>query len=559
MKRSLVALLCLFSLLYAGAQDAVIRWSQSNSTDTTLTVWKGERIGLEGYFRMEDIPGEALELRCRAKKGIATEAGILGGVITDEGRHCGNHDMNLPTYLVWDVIDTDSLWNGYDDTVSSDGRVRLYCSVDLPCNIKAGRHYVEVRLVGRESRNTYAHMGLHLNVLDRALPAPHEYAFHSDFWQQPYSVSRYYGVERWSREHLDLLRPYMKRLARSGQKCVSTILFYEPWGVQSFDKFSPMVETTLKADSTWAYDYRVFDQWVELMQECGIDHQINCYSMVPWDMTFRYWDEAKGDYSTMKLTTADKSYDGLWTSFLKSFAKHLREKGWFDKTCIAMDERSMSDMMRAYGIAQKAVPGLRMALAGNYHNELAPLMQDYSIAFAHRFPADTLAARKARGQFSTVYTCCTEPRPNLFSNSHPMEATYLPVFAVANGFDGYLHWSWMNWTEDPLHDSRFFLFSPGDTYCIYPDNHSSVRWEHYVYGVQMAEKVRLLREQLQQDIAALDRKVQGGHADKAQELEVLRHRLAELDKAVALFADGDGFAPDEIRQKVETLNSLLNE
>ena len=112
MKRSLVALLCLFSVLYAGAQDAVIRWTQSNSTDTTVTVWKGERIGLEGYFRMEDIPGEALELSCRAKKGIDTEAGILGGVITDEGRHCGNHDMSLPTYLVWDVIDTDSLWTG---------------------------------------------------------------------------------------------------------------------------------------------------------------------------------------------------------------------------------------------------------------------------------------------------------------------------------------------------------------------------------------------------------------------------------------------------------------
>ena len=36
-----------------------------------------------------------------------------------------------------------------------------------------------------------------------------------------------------------------------------------------------------RADGTWAFDYTVFDRWVEFMMSVGIDQQINCYSMVP--------------------------------------------------------------------------------------------------------------------------------------------------------------------------------------------------------------------------------------------------------------------------------------
>ena len=71
----------------------------------------------------------------------------------------------------------------------------------------------------------------------------------------------------------------------------------------------------------------------------------------------------------------------------------------------------------------------------------------------------------------------------------------MPVFCVANKFEGYLHWSWMNWADNPLTDTRFRLFAPGDTYLIYPGPRSSVRYERFIEGVAMAEKVRILREE----------------------------------------------------------------
>ena len=127
-----------------------------------------------------------------------------------------------------------------------------------------------------------------------------------------------------------------------------------------------MVQTTKKADGTWAYDYEIFDKYVNLCDEYGINKQINCFSMVPWDMSFRYWDEASNAYQTIKTTTGTQEYRDLWTSFLTAFKAHLQEKGWFEKTNIAMDERAEADMLNAYNIANAL--GFNMALAGNYHS-----------------------------------------------------------------------------------------------------------------------------------------------------------------------------------------------
>ena len=127
-------------------------------------------------------------------------------------------------------------------------------------------------------------------------PKPKDYAFYLDLWQQPYAVSRYYDVPAWSDKHLELLKPYAEYMARAGQKAVTTVLFYEPWGEQSNDKFEPMVETVRESDGTWSFDYTIFDRYVEFMAGQGIDKAIDCFTMVPWEMKFRYLDSVSGEY-----------------------------------------------------------------------------------------------------------------------------------------------------------------------------------------------------------------------------------------------------------------------
>lgn len=477
---------------YAQTERPVIR----AKSDTLIKAWRGERVGVEAVVYAAQKQG-ALQVRLTPwRKGGATiaasqgEARFINYVTTDNFQYCGYHPNNLTPYQVADVIDLDVPQTAEEGTTHP-----VWCTLEVPADADAGVYSTRLEVTDAQTHKVLKRLNLKIEVNARTLPSPAEQKFHVDFWQQPYAVSRYNDVPRWSQAHLDALRPYLKLLARSGQKVVSAILFYEPWGDQSHDKFSAMVRTTRTKNGEWQYDYTVFDQWVKLCEECGISEQINCFSMVPWDMSFRYYDEAQGKDVDLKTTTSSAEYKALWTAFLKSFAAHLKQQGWYDKTCIAMDERGLNNMLDAYRVAQEAVPGIKMALAGTHHKELVDKLYDYCIGFGEHFTDEELAARKARGWKSTTYTCCSNTEPNLFSNSLPAEAAYLPVFCVANKFEGYLHWSWMNWADNPLTDTRFRLFAPGDTYLIYPGPRSSVRYERFIEGVAMAEKVRILREE----------------------------------------------------------------
>lgn len=510
-KRSLlfISLLSL-PLFVKGQTDLTVTWASKNihypqtdaptlniCTDTVVRAWRGERIGLEALIRTADNEATLKVELSEWRKGttrIAANQGqarFMNYVTTDNFQHCGYHPQNLTPYQVADAIDIDTV-----HSIAPLHTQPVWCTLEVPEKCEPGTYKTQLLVSERKNgkERIVKRLNLSVDVLAQTLPLPSHQQFHVDFWQQPYALSRWLGTERWSEKHIEELKPYLKLLARSGQKVVSAILFYEPWGEQSYDKFSPMIKTKKNTDGTWSYDYTVFDRWVELCENCGIDKQINCFSMVPWDMSFRYYDEAQQKDIDLHTSTKSSEYKELWTSFLQSFARHLKEKGWFEKTCIAMDERGLENMLDAYHVAQEAVPGIKMALAGTYHPELVDKLYDYCIGFGETFKPEELAARKQKGLVSTTYTCCSTTEPNLFSNSLPAEAAYLPIYCVANGFDGFLHWSWMNWDDHSLTDTRYRLFASGDTYLIYPGARSSVRYERFIEGVAMAEKVRILRQ-----------------------------------------------------------------
>lgn len=460
--------------------------------DTTVYAWRGERVNMQAVLFSKTQTGDVSLALTANDKALrrGSEARFVNYVLTDEHRGCGNNpNYNTENkYLVADVIDLPTT-----KTLAAMSARPVWVSIEVPRDINPGTY--RLTLTVKEKGAGAQKLRLRVVVRPRTLPEPKDYAFNLNFWMQPYAVSRYYNTGNWSQAHFDALRPYMKMLARAGQKVATAILFYEPWGVQSNDKFEPMVETTKRTDGSWAFDYTVFDRWITFLDSCGIDRQINCFSMVPWDMSFRYIDASTGEYACLKAKTTDEAYKALWTAFITDFAAHLKAKGWFDKTCIAMDERGLSDMLNAYNIAQGAVPGIKMALAGSYHAELVDKLYDYCVGFGETFTAAELARRNAKGWVSTTYTACPDLEPNVCSNNDPSDAAYLPIYSVANGFNGFLRWAWMNWTDDPLQDTRFKLFTAGDTYMVYPGARSSIRFERVIEGVQQAEKIRLLREE----------------------------------------------------------------
>lgn len=97
------------------------------------------------------------------------------------------------------------------------------------------------------------------------------------------------------------------------------------------------------------------------------------------------------------------------------FCPSSENKGWFDITTIAMDERPMAAMQKAIRLIREADPAYKVALAGNFHPEIEADIDDYCIALGQFFPENILKERQAAGKLSTYYTCCSESYPNTFT------------------------------------------------------------------------------------------------------------------------------------------------
>lgn len=469
--------------------------------DINLTAWKGEKVSAQLVVwsgkEVKDLSFIVSDLK--SNKGIIPVSDIQTSfvryVMTDElnkdGKGaCGyRKSSDYDSTLVADPIDhlTKALILPANSTQGG------WISIRVPQQTEAGKYTGTVTV--KEGSTVLSELKLTIDVKNRTLPAPSEWAFHLDLWQNPYASARYYNVEPFSQAHFDLLRPEMKLYADAGGKVITASIMHKPWNGQTYDAFESMVTWLKKADGTWYYDYTVFDKWVEFMMSVGVTKQINCYTMVPWRLSFQYLDQATNSFKYLEAKPGDAAFESFWTSMLSSFAKHLKEKGWFEITHISMDERPMKDMLETIKVIRKADKDFKISLAGTYHDELAKDMDDYCIAIGEKFPIDIMKARKEAGQVTTYYTCCTEARPNTFTFSPTAESEWLAWYAAKENLDGYLRWALNSWVKNPLQDSRFTAWAAGDTYMIYPDGRSSLRFERLIEGIQAYEKIRILKEE----------------------------------------------------------------
>ena len=471
--------------------------------DINLTAWKGERVSAQLVvwtpealdnlsFIVSDLTSGKETI---SKDNVRT--GFVRYVMTDElnkdGKGgCGyRKSSDYDSTLVADPIDhiASTL------TVPANATQGGWISVRVPQQVKAGKYTGTVTV--KDGDKVLSELKLAVNVKNRTFPASTEWAFHLDLWQNPYAEARYYNVEPFSKEHFDRMRPDMQNYVDAGGKVITASIMHKPWNGQTYDPFESMVTWLKKADGTWYFDYTVFDKWVEYMMSLGVKKQINCYSMVPWRLSFQYFDQASNSFKYLDAKPGEAAYDEFWGNMLTSFAKHLKEKGWFDITHISMDERPMKDMLATLKVIRKADKDFKVSLAGTYHDELVKELHDYCIAIGEKFPAEVIKSRKEAGQVTTYYTCCTEPRPNTFTFSAPAEAEWLGWFAAKENLDGYLRWALNSWVKNPLQDSRFTAWAAGDTYMIYPEGRSSIRFERLIEGIQSYEKIRILKEEFE--------------------------------------------------------------
>ena len=460
--------------------------------------WRGERLSAQLEVWSAD-PVNQLEFEFsdfQITNGVKLPAAIAKArferfVLTDDyGIGCGEIIRETdPVSLVADMLDTLSSFNMEAKTVRP-----VWISIDIPADAQPGVYETKLTMfAARKKRSTFK---LKLDVLPQTLPAPSEWAFHLDLWQNPYAVARFHQVEPWSDKHWEYLKPMMQLLASAGQKVITTTINKDPWGGQTYDPYASMISWTKKVDGSWKYDYSIFDKWVGFMIDQGVSKQINCYSMVSWGNQFYYFDESLHKEVKIKTLPGTKEYSKFWTPFLLDFKKHLTEMGWLEKTRIAMDERAPDEMKAALKLLSDVAPEIGVSLADNHksYKIYKDQLKDVSVIFGSKVDTADLAYRKNQRMSTTYYICCQPEFPGIHTFSPPAEGVMIGWYASSVGLDGFLFWAYNSWVKDPLIDSRYIKWPAGDCYIVYPDARSSIRFETLREGIEDAEKIRLLRE-----------------------------------------------------------------
>lgn len=511
-----------------------------------LVGWRGERVASQlviwSDVHLESLSIEVSDLINKDYSNVINSSDILTGfvrnVMSDELNKGGKggcgarpNSSEYDSLLVADPIDHLTTEIGLKRNSAQGVWIRVWIPQEISPGLYSGT------VVVKNNQEVIEELTLQVDVKSHVLPSPSDWNFFLDLWQNPFAIARYYRVEPWSKEHFEIMRPYMEMYRDAGGKAITASIMHKPWNGQTYDYFETMVTWIKKADGRWEFDYTIFDLWVDFMINLGIKDAITCYSMVPWDLSFQYFDQANNKLDIIKMKPGDQKYEEVWGAMLLSFEKHLKEKGWFEITYIAMDERPMEIMKETIQVIREVTPDFKISLAGALHDELSDDLDYYCVALRMKYDDDVKVKRADENKITTFYTSCEEPLPNVFTFSMPAESEWFGWYAAKANLDGYLRWAYNSWVIEPLLDSRFYTWAAGDTYFVYPGARTSIRFERLINGIQSYEKIQILKE-LYQETADIE-------------------GMEKINNALELF-DEESLKEKPAREVVKMANDIVN-
>jgi len=416
----------------------------------------------------------------------------------------------------------------------------VWVTLDIPAAAAAGTYKGTIQVAALNHHQT---LTVQVRVQNQTLPAPSGWKHRLDLWQNPWVIAWRNNIEPWSAEHKTLLKQHLKLYAEAGGKYITTYAVHSPWADNSFMIEGGMIEWIKKANNQWAFDYSIFDEYVQLAMDCGIKEAITLYTPVPWGERFRYKDEKTGDYVYEQWKPETEIFKKNWNVFLTDLKKHLEQKGWMKIAYLGINENAMNQTLAAIRVIREHSPEWRITYAGDWHQELDSLLDDYSYLYGKEPTFDQQVQRnKRKGATTTYYVCCNPPYPNNFVFSPPIEGRWISWYTAAAGYDGFLRWAYDAWPEDPDRDARHGSWAAGDCYLIYPGGNSCIRFEKMRQGIVDFEKLKIIMEKA-----------------RSSKNAKVRQLMQNLESHLKVFREEKAFDTEKITADVEKGKALLDE
>ena len=484
-----------------GTTDALYMRSEvpiasQNSVTWEATGWRGERLNAQMLVwspdTLEQIRVRVSDLTSTSGKSIGNKnirLNLIRYVVSNFPYSATNFGCDAAMDSAWLMPDRFETFERFDLPGRS---VRpVWIIFDIPEGSEPDDYHGTIEIV---STNSKILLKVNIRVQKQVLPSPHDWKFRLDLWQNPWVIAWYFHVEPWSEAHKALLKQHLKLYADAGGKYITTYAVHSPWSDNSYMIEGTMIDWIKTTQGSWKFNYSIFDQYVELAMETGIDEAITIYTPVPWGHRFRYLDERSGNFVYEEWSPTSPQFKIFWNTFLDDLKAHLELKGWFGKTYLGINENPLEYTMAAANVIKEHSRDWKITYAGDWHPELTSLLDDYSPVITSEPGLKDIKERSAKGFTTTYYVCCNPPKPNNFVFSPPVEGRYISWYAAACGYDGSLRWAYDAWPADPVRDARHTLWPAGDCHFVYPGGNSSIRFEKLREGIVDFEKIRILRE-----------------------------------------------------------------
>ena len=211
------------------------------------------------------------------------------------------------------------------ERIAADSCQPYWLSVKVPADAAPGLYHAAVRIAGPDF--PAATLPLDVEVLDWAVPYPHDFQTLVAIEQSPYGVAKQYQTPLWSDKHWELIEASLRQLARAGNGLwFVPVLLRTEFG----NRDDSMIRWVRKKDGSLAFDYATLDHYLDLIvKNCG---KPLCISFVvmhgfaapPEVMVL---EEASGKQDRLKLGPDVPGREKYWRPFACSLHSHMVAKG----------------------------------------------------------------------------------------------------------------------------------------------------------------------------------------------------------------------------------------
>lgn len=274
------------------------------------------------------------------------------------------------------------------------------------------------------------------------------------------------------------------------------------------------VECRRDNEGHWKFDFSRFDMLVSMFKDAGVGEFV-----YGGDLGARVspgWGGAAGlnvpDGKEFRqiatLPVSDPRVTEFYKEFIPALRSHLESKGWADGYVQQISDEpsdlNIDSYRAAVALVRRYWPDIKVLEACQVTDRAVGAINIWCPQLDHWHNGyDFFRSRQNAGEEVWFYTCCY-PRgeyPNRFIEQPLIKGRVMAWMAFKYKADGYLHWGFNYWNEDPYSETSVpgagTVLPGGDSWLIYPGvrrMYRSIRYEEYRDGIEDLTLLQMLEE-----------------------------------------------------------------